>query len=276
MTKENNCCWYTRARLNELHEASSKDVVQVNTLPQFQIVTGIGQKTFGCIFNRPQEDYTYDKSITNSLNGYIYDNIWDKFINERYNVQNKKVTAYINIQPIDFINFKFNKFITLNNQLFIVNKIFDYDMNGNGLTKVELIQVTDMDVYKNGAESFPPIVISPNEVDIIGSLHQGISGGSMALLAHITYFDANGEIDRGYWGSLVGTLILSTGQILTTADQIWNYVYLEAGDWESNIGSDSMYLYWENMTGAVFRGTLDYTLPDGTTYQIPITIDYTK
>lgn len=276
MKQTGKYCWYTPA-------LAKKNGVYLTTLPVFNVAINeptlfpqLAGRSLSCIFNTPNEDFTSNKSISASNGNAIYDLFWKKFVNERYNIQNKKVTAYFYIDANTFLDFSFNKLITVDNQLFMVNKIFDYDMNGNGLTKVELIQVTDMDVYKNGSESFPPIVISPTEVDVIGSLHQGISGGSMALLAHITYFDANGEIERGYWGSLVGTLILPTGQTLTSSDQFWDYIQLEHGDWESNIGSDSMYLYWENMTGAVFRGTLDYTLPDGTTYQIPITIDYTK
>ena len=274
MKQTGNYCWMAAgiAKLNGRY---------ITTMPSFNIAINepylfpqLSGRVLSCAFNTPNEDFTTGKLVAKSNGNAIYDLFWKKFINERYNVQNKKVTAYINIQPIDFINFKFNKFITLNNQLFIVNKIFDYDINStNKLTKVELIQVTDMDVYKNGSESFPAVVISPNEVNV--SKISDYTSGNMAITAHITSFDENGELTRGYWGSLVGTFTYADGSTTSDISQLWDYITLEYGDWESNIGLDTMYLYWYDMNGKSFVGTLDYELPNNEgVITIPISINY--
>jgi hypothetical protein len=227
------------------------------------------------VFNTPNEDFTTGKLISKSSGNAIYDLFWKKFVDERYNIQNKKVTAYINMQPIDFINFKFNKFITLNNQLFIVNKIFDYDINAtNKLTKVELIQVTDMDVYKNGSESFPPVVISPNEINVVGN-GSDYTNGNVIITAHITLFDENGALTRGYWGSLTGTFTYADGSTTSNSEDFWEYITLESiGGWEENIGKDDIDLYWYDMTNKAFEGKLDYELPNGEVITIPISINY--
>lgn len=262
-------------------EIAQTNGIQIYTLPSFNIAIDepglfpqLQGRVLSCVFNTPNEDFTTGKLISKSNGNAIYDLFWKKFINERYNIQNKKVTAYINMQPIDFINFKFNKFITLNNQLFIVNKIFDYDINAtNKLTKVELIQVTDMDVYKNGSESFPAVVISPNEVNVVGN-GSDYADGNVGITAHITYLDANGELTRGYWGSLIGTFTYEDGSTTSESSDFWEYLMLEYGDWEPNIGRDTMYLYWENMTNKAFEGKLDYELPNGEVITIPISINY--
>ena len=274
MKQTGTYCWMD----SEIADANG---VQIYTLPSFNIAIDepglfpqLQGRVLSCVFNTPNEDFTTGKLISKSNGNAIYDLFWKKFINERYNIQNKKVTAYINIQPIDFINFKFNKFITLNNQLFIVNKIFDYDINAtNKLTKVELIQVTDTNVYKNGSESFPAVVVSPNEINVVGDGSDNADGG-VGITTHITYLDANGELVRGDWGSLTGTFTYEDGSTTTNAADFWEYLMLEYGDWEVNIGRDTMYLYWYDMTNKSFVGELEYELPNGEVITIPISINY--
>lgn len=98
-----------------------------------------------CVFNIPKENYTY-------LNNYsgkhsIYYNLWKEYLDERYNVQNKKVTCYVKLTPSDWCDFKFSKFVKYGNQLYIVNKIYDYDIQENSTTKVDLITVQNLSAY---------------------------------------------------------------------------------------------------------------------------------
>lgn len=99
---------------------------------------------YGMFFNTPNVDYTYNKQLQNTLNTNIYELFWKDYINEKYNVQNKKVTAYFHLNPSDFNSFKFNKLVTLQNQVFLVNKIIDYNLNMTDTTKCELIQISDI------------------------------------------------------------------------------------------------------------------------------------
>ena len=143
-------CWYTSELLSTYADGGSyynDSVKSITSLPQFSILANPQTRPLGCLFNCPKEDYTNDKFIANSVGRYIYDMVWDDYINERYNVQNKKLTAYFNITPWEYMNFGFDKFVTLDNQLFMVNKIFDYDLNSSATTKCELIQVTDITNY---------------------------------------------------------------------------------------------------------------------------------
>ena len=115
----------------------------VDTYPKLDIVNGDNL----CVFNAPMENYTY-------INNYggknsIYTNFWEKYINERYNIQNKKITCYVKLTPIEYIQFKWNKFVRIGNQLCMVNKIYDYDISSNQPTKVDLITIQDVTGYTN-------------------------------------------------------------------------------------------------------------------------------
>lgn len=99
-----------------------------------------------CLFNIPIENYTFNSSLFRDKKS-IYYNIWQNYLDERYNTNNKIVTCYLDISPTDYMNFEFNKFIKIENQLYMVNKIYDYDITSNSSTKVDLITVQDITGY---------------------------------------------------------------------------------------------------------------------------------
>lgn len=158
MIEKGTYCWYGNDVLTTRADEEGGTIKTTNQLPLVGLVSKSGERPFGCVFNCPKEDYTKEKIISNAIGGYIYDNIWNKYINERYNVQNKKVTAYFNITPWEYLNFSFDKFVTVGNQLFIINKIFDYDLNSNATTKCELVQVTDISAYAKDIVNFDNII----------------------------------------------------------------------------------------------------------------------
>lgn len=280
MKSTNEYCWmYPAVALNNGEQMYSMPTfdIAISSPDLFPNLTG---RTLGVTFNTPNEDFTYDKLPSKTIDNSIYNLFWENYINERYNVQNKKVTAYFDLSTTDYLNFNFDKFIIIDNQLFIVNKIFDFDLSNIGLSKVELIQVTNIDIYSNGSETFPQAVISPTEANVIGS-NMSNDYGSIDLIAQVTAFNESGDLTRGSWGTLKGNLTVYQGTIVDENDVInnpdlatENFVYLEYGDWESNIGRDTMILYWQDMDGSKFEGYITYTVDDQE-FEIPITIDYT-
>lgn len=125
-------------------------------------------KSYSCLFNTPQVDYTTDNSFTNAMGNTVYDVCWDKIINERYNAQNKKMTAFFNLSLPDYNQFKFNKLVNLDNQLFMVNKIIDFEPTKNKSTQCELIQITDVSAYTVPRDIFDKIQINSNALLING------------------------------------------------------------------------------------------------------------
>ena len=99
-----------------------------------------------CLVNIPSKNYTYDKSYMTGKKS-IYDLIWSKYIKERYDKNNKIITCYLKLSQYDFANFKFSDFIKINNQIYIINKIYDYNPATTYTTKVELITIQDLKGY---------------------------------------------------------------------------------------------------------------------------------
>lgn len=120
----------------------SNKLVAVSTYP----LLDINYSDNICTFTTPSENYTYLKANYDNKYG-IYKNFWENYLNERYNKQNKIVTCYVYLTPQDYINFKWNNFIRINNQLFFVNKIYDYNIDENIPTKVDLITIQDLKGY---------------------------------------------------------------------------------------------------------------------------------
>ena len=156
--------------------------IRTNVIPQFSPVykSTINGNYFGCLFNCPNEDYTSDKQITNANGNYIYDVCWADYINERYNANNKKVTCYVKLNPNEFQQFNFKTFVVIDNQLFVVNKIFDYDVNST-TTKVELIQVTNINGYTTQRNEFPELTFSVASIYITTESNTWGTNGSASI-----------------------------------------------------------------------------------------------
>lgn len=151
-----------------------------NYIPTFTAAYEKDGVYYGLLFNTPKEDYTTDHKYTECNGSYLYDKYWNRYINERYNVQNKKLTAYFKLTPMDYINLKFNRFVVIENQLFIVNKVFDYDINNNSPVKVELIQITDITGYANNDGLFEGFYVDPTGINVT----EAAASGSRTIHAH--------------------------------------------------------------------------------------------
>ena len=162
----------------------------IKSLPQFSPVykSTINGLIFGCLFNCPNEDYTYDSSLSAANGNYIYDICWSEYVNERYNANNKKLTCYIKLTPQEFEEFNFKTFVIIDNQLFVVNKIIDYDVKAY-TTKVELIQVTNINGYINQKFNFPEVTFSASELRIKTSGGYGGASISFRSCPNVEYGD---------------------------------------------------------------------------------------
>lgn len=99
-----------------------------------------------CLINIPVKNYTYNTNYFKNVKG-IYEQFWAGYLKERYNKNNKIITCYLSLSQYDFSNFKFSDFIKIKNQVYIVNKIYDYNPANSNSTKVELINIQDITGY---------------------------------------------------------------------------------------------------------------------------------
>lgn len=97
------------------------------------------------LFNIPNitygEDFTGVKSI--------YDLFWKDYFDERYSYKNKVVEVKMKLSIAEYTSIRRGTFIKIDNQLYVFNKISDFDIQGDGLTKCELLTVNNLDAYTN-------------------------------------------------------------------------------------------------------------------------------
>lgn len=92
-------------------------------------------------FGVPRE--VYNGNVPSNIESYSVYNRWKNYLNEIFNVNNKKVTCYIRMSYPDYINFKFNQLLVIDGCTFLVNKVIDFNPNSTEPTKVELLQIQD-------------------------------------------------------------------------------------------------------------------------------------
>lgn len=130
-------------RTNTYVYSQNYNYANVNTYPKLDIIYDNNI----CLFNIPKENFTYINNYSGKDS--IYSKYWEKYINERYSIQNKLVTCYLTITPKDWLYFDFNKFIKIDGVLYMVNKIYDYNIENVEPTKVDLVSITDLRGYVN-------------------------------------------------------------------------------------------------------------------------------
>ena len=151
MITTNEYCW----------NMSGEVSVTASKLPDISTIDKEGKVSVH--FASPKE-YYFDANIKNTR--YVYDLFWKDFIDERYSIQNKKLTAYFYISPQEYGDITFREFVKIDNVLYHINRIIDYDFDSNSPTKVELIQVWDLNAYTSGQKSFADFTVVPDKLDV--------------------------------------------------------------------------------------------------------------
>lgn len=124
-----------------IYTQNADETLSVTTYPKLDIVRGKNL----CVFNVPMENYTYNNNYAGKNS--IFENFWHTYLDERYNVQNKKITCHANLKPSYYQMFEWRKFAKIDNQICMVNKISDYDVTSFDPTKVELITIQNPAAY---------------------------------------------------------------------------------------------------------------------------------
>lgn len=164
---------------------------EITSFPSFNIVTG----EYGCLFNKPMLDFTTpDEGDEKTLlaktpnDAFIYKRIWEKWMNERYNTNNKKLTCYINLTPNEYATFEFKNFKIIDGQLFMLNRIIDFNPNNNETTKCEFVQITNPDAYLSKDQ----IAFTDFDVYLAGTYEESVAEKYGRYYYHIS---------PKYWGS---------------------------------------------------------------------------
>lgn len=97
-------------------------------------------------YNNYVSDVNYLESAT------LYNKFFKSWVEDKYSNNTKILTCYVYLTTNEYKNLKLNSFIIINNTLFIINVITDFDIIQEGLTKVELTKVNNIDNYTRGQD----------------------------------------------------------------------------------------------------------------------------
>lgn len=230
-------------------------LIQANTYPLLDILSSTNEL---CTFVAPMKSYKYVADYSGRKG--VYGNFWEQYINERYNIQNKIITCYVDLKVSDYINFKWNKFVKIGNQLCIVNKIYDYDITSNEPTKVELITVQDLNAYVNKPYQYGYIRLSTNNLTVPYDHYRKVtvnatgdweirstdwtdfldiypsSGGAGETTVYI------GALNEDYGHGIYFDLLDSEGEVVKTNHlevEVGGSNTLSAEPWFNNVGRDT-------------------------------------
>ena len=139
------CFLYTTTEKN-----MGGDIIAIltNQLPQYsRCFYNSGSKViYSMDFGVPQEMYHQEKEYEENTLYYLF---YKRIFSDKFNVNTKKLTCYVNLRGLVVDNDLFRNFYMIDGSLFILNKISDYNVNGSDTTKCEFIQVQDKDNYLN-------------------------------------------------------------------------------------------------------------------------------
>lgn len=140
-----------------------ENTVACYALPDVSTVSnGYDGKKYSVHFERPAEYYyPVDGDVR-----YMYNSYWKDYIDERYCSQNKKLTAYFYITPKEFSDIDFREFIKIDNILYHIDKIYDYNFNSDKPVKMDLAQVWNMSNYTDGQHKFTYLYTVPKEIEV--------------------------------------------------------------------------------------------------------------
>ena len=127
------------------------------------ISNGYDNQRYSVHFESPKEYYF---ETPNGDINYIYHSFWENYINERYCSQNKKLTAYVYISIDEFKDIDFREFIMIDNILYHIDKIYDFNFNSDEPVKMDLVQVWDMSAYTKGQNEVPYLFTVPQNVEV--------------------------------------------------------------------------------------------------------------
>lgn len=146
MIKTGEYCW----------NSCGENITLAYKFPDISTISNkYGDYNFSVHFAAPKE-YYFDNSGIGEVK-YIYDTFWRDYINERYCSQNKKLTAYVYLTIEEFQNLDFTEFVNIDNILYHINKVSDYNFNSNEPVKMELVQVWNLNAYLGSGSPFPYI-----------------------------------------------------------------------------------------------------------------------
>jgi hypothetical protein len=158
------CYLYTETYRDK---AGNKIAIKYQELPQFTRYKINGNTvTESFDFGLPKEIYI--PNVNYGEDATLYNKFWKSYLTDRYDVNTKKVSCYVNLEGLKITQDTLRDFYYFNNCIWVINKIENYLPNSYETTKIEFVKVNDTDNYLNAQQEyeFNSISLSENEVTV--------------------------------------------------------------------------------------------------------------
>lgn len=144
-------CWMnlrhaTDASVTEIHD----NTVMMSRIPNFSSKSKYYNTSWD--FAKSELSYSDETDVTYNPNDCLYPRFWSRYIGSLYDAKVRVLTASFMLDTEDLIKFSFRNFVNIDNHLYHVNKLIDFDYSGESLTQAELIEVVNVDDWVNGQD----------------------------------------------------------------------------------------------------------------------------
>lgn len=138
-------CWYDVWNYSG-YPAVGNNIAICNKIPVFSTHSG------DAAFDWAKPMISYSGETDNSYPEWIslYPRFWSNYLEELYDAKNRIMTADFYLSTMDLLTFSFKNFVIIDNKLWHPNRIIDYDISGENLTRVELVEVHNLEAWTSG------------------------------------------------------------------------------------------------------------------------------
>lgn len=162
-------CWMnvrraSDASVTEIHN----NTVIMQRIPDFSTKS----KYYNASWDFAKSELSFSGETDTSYNPEecLYPRFWRDYITSLYDAKVRVLTADFWLDTEDLLTFSFKDFVVIDNHLWHVNRLIDFDYSGESLTKAELVEVTDISAWTNGQDwSFRTVINKSPDDDEGGS-----------------------------------------------------------------------------------------------------------
>ena len=146
--------------------------------------------------------------VTVDTDAAVYACSWQKYIEDRYNVDTRVRSAYVDFRGIQVGEHLLRKFYFADNAIWVLNKISNYSLTGAGTTQCEFVKVQDRKAYIEG-QLILKYYLTLNGAAGDVSIDVVANGGQTDVA-----YDTNGTLQiLGYSGDAVRSAVINGSNI---------------------------------------------------------------
>lgn len=146
--------------------------------------------------------------VTVDTDAAVYARSWQKYIEDRYNVDTRVRSAYVDFRGIQVGEHLLRKFYFADNAIWVLNKISNYSLTGAGTTQCEFVKVQDRKAYIEG-QLILKYYLTLNGAAGDVSIDVVANGGQTDVA-----YDTNGTLQiLGYSGDAVRSAVINGSNI---------------------------------------------------------------